>query len=143
MVFVILLIFTMAMVGPINSVGLGSWFATGVSASSGLSLVVDKPKQEENRQFSLKLMDETALGSSDDPPSDEDVVENFVELAIPAGMILDLEETEMRNAATATGKLVFDADSGVAKVTWNEAATERVYELILIAEKRKIIHCRP
>ncbi|MBC1937508.1 hypothetical protein HCA69_14110 [Listeria grandensis] len=135
MAFVILLIFTMAMIGPMNSAGLDSWFATGVSASSGLSLVVDKPKQEENRQFSLKLMDETALGSSDDPPSDEDVVENFVELAIPAGMILDLEETEMRNAATATGKLVFDADSGVAKVTWNEAATERVYELILIAEK--------
>lgn len=102
MPFVILLIFTITMIGPINSAGLGQWFSTGVLAGTGLSLVVDKPKQTENRQFSLTVKDETALSYSDDPPSDEETV-NAVSIAIPVGMVLDLAATQEHNAAKKCG----------------------------------------
>ncbi|MBC2327940.1 pectate lyase-like adhesive domain-containing protein [Listeria booriae] len=132
MPFVVLLILMMTMIGPINSAGLSSWFGTGVSAGTGLSLVVDKPKQTENRQFSLKLLDETALSASDDPPSETG---DFVEIAIPTGMVLDVEETRMRNGAVNAGTLMFDAETGIARVTWNQDVTERSFDLILVAEK--------
>ncbi|MBC1499088.1 hypothetical protein HB943_00640 [Listeria weihenstephanensis] len=136
--FVVLLIFTITMVGPINSAGLGNWFATGVSAGTGLTLVVDKPKQEEKRQFGLKLTDETAISSSDDPPSEDSDVADFVEIAIPVGMVLDVEATQMRDAGTDAGTLTYDKETGVARVTWNSEATERVYELMLTAEKAQV-----
>lgn len=131
---IILLIFTITMIGPINSAGLGNWFSTGVSAGTGLSLVVDKPKQTENRQFSLTVKDDTALSYSDDPPSDEETV-NAVSIAIPVGMVLDFAATQEHNAPKNAGTLDFDEESGIARVTWNSEATEHVYDLLLTAEK--------
>ncbi|WP_430535666.1 pectate lyase-like adhesive domain-containing protein [Listeria rocourtiae] len=134
MPIILLLIFTITMVGPINSAGLGNWFATGVSAGTGLSLIVDKPKQTENRQFNLTLKDDTALSYSDDPPSDKGPV-NVVTVAIPVGMTLDLEATKEHNAAKNMGTIDFDEESRSAQVTWNSDATEHVYDLLLTAEK--------
>lgn len=134
MPFVMLLVVMMIMIGPINSAGLNNWFGTGVSAGAGLSLVVDKPKQTENRQFSLKLLDESGAGlrASDNPPSE---AEDFVEIVIPMGMVLDVEETRMRNEAVNAGTLMFDVETGIARVTWNQDVAERSFDLILVAEK--------